>query len=499
MKLAVLFLTFYMIFQPQQALAKFAPGAYQHYQKQAQEKQRIADQQRFTPQETQFLKRIANKAVQFIDTNYTNAKKQNDCVASYIKDPTSCPFGAEIIKLIKQRYLEYRQTFALGNLKKFNQHRSLPGAPPSNIVSSSYSRYPFDYSFPESDKINEQAERDSRALRSRVTQCDMTEADVNMFYNTRVIQIISSTPVVLLIKVIPDDLFSMFKPKKYLPDNIDIANAFGEYLNILTETRKTFAGTLTADQLEGLFMYQMLAAQAISDNPATWLPVYESLSKKLLPQNQLQSFAYWAKNTFFSLNTLFLGCAVGGSVIVATTGFVPAGVAAAACTSAAAVLAGYTLITDMMEAYEVEQEWMSGVRERDAVETMRSKVLIDMVLLAFNLYALKAVTPANMGFTTTAPDAVEVMATATGDYSKKIMESTVKDFVKEQGIDVVRGELVALGFGSMFRQAIKAKELDRLSQVSAEILYQYQQTGTYTFSSQADILCKMKRDLAGGQ
>lgn len=462
-------------------------------------KQEAAYKARFTDLERQFLYAIAGKAVKTIDISAKNAKQQLDCIVAYKANPARCPQGRDLLEITKKRYAEYRQAYALGHMKKFNQYRTLPGTPPSNIVATPYSSYYLDYAFNEADWINKQRELDVARFQRMADKCDFTDADIDMFYQSRVTQIITSTPVVLLIKVISDDFFSIFKGRKYLPEDDDVVLAYQRYVESLANTRKTFAEA-NEESLDGLFMYQMLAAQVIQDNSAKWLPVFNGLNQKLVPQTTFDSFVYWAKNTIFSLNTLFIGCAVTSGFVVGTTGFIPAGILAGVCTTAAAGLAANTLIQDLSAQYQMQEEWMAGIRDRGSVEAMRVRVQVDVILLAFNLYAMKAITPASIGLAPAVPTVEELLAKAAASgYSKAMIEVTTKDFVKETSIDAIRGELIALGFGAAYRELMTVKDLDRVSQVSADILFQYQKTGTYTFSSQADVVCAMKamhQDLA---
>lgn len=434
-----------------------------------------------TADEKAFLRLIAAQAVKTVDANLVNANTQYDCIKNYMANPQSCAVGRDSLAAIREAYMQYRSQYLLANYDEMMRSYSLVGMGPSFFnMGTPFSRHLIRVDLKEVQSFRDKRRADEALVNDTTDSCTFTRDDYDSFYQISLAQIVSLVPVVLFIEI-PVSFFG--GKQEGPPRDADILKAYEEMIDGLRQTREQFVN-YDQDDLQGLYAYQMLAEQVVKTNQQKWLPVFESLGKKLLPQNVMQHFMVWAQNTFFSLNVLFIGCAV----ISAGAGMP---FLALACSAAAAINQGISLVQSAETFYQYQREWVSGVRDWESYDSQRIMVAVDFVLLMINLQSVRSAYAALPSAEVRRLIAYITRNGAQAD--RAVVEAGMKRYIQqliEENRNIGRDEMIGLGIGYMFRQSLEMRDLNRIAQVSTDVLLQYRTTGAYTFKDRYQVLCR---------
>jgi hypothetical protein len=476
-----------IIFASSSLWAAGVPGP--GFEKAMQERAKAALLARFNDKERAFFKQMTLEGAAIVREKIEESEPIYNCIVAFLKNPASCPMGKDHLANVKEAYHLYQNFYYMAHHDEVMRNFVLaPGGMQYIRLGTPFSSKSLRLDLKEIDHLKQLRREDEEFIANQPGDCKFTLQDKESFYNLQLGQIVTALPVVLFVNLpSPDFIFFGMGNKHETVQDADIVTAYEELLHNFDEVYEQFIN-YKEENLEGLIFYQMIANKVVAKNPTLWRPVLEGLNKRLIPQTFQDQFFYWAKNTFFTLNSLFIGCAV-----IATGSGMP--FVAFACGVAIAVNQGGLFLKSIEEYNEYYRQWISGVRDWEAVASQKVKIQVEFVVLLFNVYALKAFVA---GIPT---DQMAKMSSwvasireSTAEAAEKtVMDKFVFELAKEQGYDALRAQfLVPQVLGLGYKQILEMQNLERVSDVATEIIRQYKEKGYYTFKDRNEIMCQAK-------
>ncbi|MBY0385534.1 hypothetical protein K2X05_10290 [bacterium] len=424
--------------------------------------------EKYTAQEKEFLAQIAVKAQEVVKESLDRTQFQYDQIVKSTsnKDLT--------LSAVKSAYQQYKTYIVMSRNTSVARHRGDTQTRPIYELNNDYSPYQVNVSNAELIRFRQTYTEDREFLKQNQKKCGLQKDSITKHYKKQLGEILALAPVVLQINA-----------KGTVPTDQEVIDAYEELIDSMQQTYEQFED-YDSSQIEGLWGYQGIAQEMVFKNPELE-PIYESLRIKIEPQNFLQKAFAYIKGIMPAIGPL--ACTL---VAIATVNPLMGII----CGSLNLYLAGKNLYNSYENVEQKRREWLSGVSPFQDIERAKKQLLIDQILMGFNLWA-----GASILRSTNYRLVVDLQFHKSNILSTlqiKEISSQAKIYAKQVRDGELEGQAknhVALAAGAL--QSPDHLSVEQLSQASTGVLLSYLRKGMFTFKGTAEVICQDGPQVAG--
>lgn len=418
--------------------------------------------EKFTPAEKEFLAQIAVKAQEVVKVSLDRTQFQHDQIVHNTK------FKDSTLSAIKSAYQQYKTYLVMSKYSSSLATREAAHMANSTFgLRSDYSPYQLKVTPQERKIFKTTFNEDREFLKNNLEKCGLERDSMTKHYKKQLGEILAIAPVVLQIEA-----------KGSTPTDREVVSAYEELIDSMQQTYEQFED-YDSSEIEGLWGYQGIAQELVYENPELE-PIYESLRLKIEPQGFLEKTFAYIKGILPAIGPL--AC----TIFAIATANPLLGII---CGSLNLYLAGKNLYNSYGVLDQRRREWLSGVSPFQDIERAQKQLLIDKILLGFNIWAGASILRttnyslvANLQFHKSnilSTLQIKEISTQARIYAKQVRDGELEGQAKNH---------LALFAGSLQRP--DHLSVEQLSQASTSVLLSYLRKGMFTFKDTAEVICQ---------